>query len=232
MYSLTLISHNVKTGPIPVSTSTAKTCPDSCPFKGSGCYAQVGRLAIHWNKITNGSRGDNFDDFCDKISRLKRGQLWRHNQAGDLAGDNLLIDFPMLKQLVAANKGRKGFTYTHKPVLIEDIKSDLSLADKENIVANNREAILYANENGFTINLSGNNINHAKKLQALNIGPVVSAVAENATTNNEYVVCPATNQDNVNCNSCGLCQKQHKKIVAFPVHGPTKRKANNVVENY
>jgi hypothetical protein len=56
MFHLTLKSRNVKTGPIPVSTSTRKTCPDSCPFKNNGCYAESGPLAIHWKAVTQGKR--------------------------------------------------------------------------------------------------------------------------------------------------------------------------------
>lgn len=230
--SLTAISQNQKTGPIPVSTSSKNTCPDSCPFKSNGCYAGHGPINIHWNHVTKGTRGDSFEDFCKKIKKLRKGQLWRHNQAGDLEGENLLIDFDKLKLLVAANKGRCGFTYTHKPVLIEDIKSNLTLEEKQSIVENNRAAIKFANENGFTINLSGNNIEHAKKLAAINIGPVVSAVHKDAITNNDFVVCPATNRDNVSCSTCGLCQKNHKKIVGFPVHGIQHKKAAEIVLNY
>ncbi len=45
---LTSKSSNAKTGPIPVSTSTAAWCPDSCPLKGAGCYGNGGPLAIQW----------------------------------------------------------------------------------------------------------------------------------------------------------------------------------------
>lgn len=232
MVHLTTISHNIKTGPIPVSTSSKQNCPDSCPFKKNGCYAEVGPMAIHWNKVSNGSRGSSYDDFCDQVKRLRKGTLWRHNQAGDLEGENLLIDLPKLKQLVAANKGKLGFTYTHKPVLVEDIKGDLTIKEKQSIVNNNIAAIKYANENGFTVNLSGNNIDHAKKLVALNIAPVVSVVPMDAKTTKDFVVCPAVTNVNTNCMTCGLCQKQHKKIVAFPAHGSAKAKAQQTSNKY
>jgi hypothetical protein len=54
---LTLVSSNAKTGPIPVSTSSAVTCSDACPFKKDGCYADSGPLALHWSKVTSGQRG-------------------------------------------------------------------------------------------------------------------------------------------------------------------------------
>ena len=68
-YHLTAKSANVKTGPIPVSTTSAATCPPECPFNNSqGCYAGSGPLALHWAAVTRGDRGDCFADFCDKIA--------------------------------------------------------------------------------------------------------------------------------------------------------------------
>ena len=134
---LTLVSRNVKTGPIPVSTTTAETCPDNCPFKAKGCYAKGGPLAIHWRKVTEGKSGMEWDSFCWSIHRLPEGQLWRHNQAGDLPGLNDDLDTIALGQLVQANKGKRGFTYTHKPL------------DSEH----ERLAVANANRNGFTVNL-------------------------------------------------------------------------------
>ncbi len=84
---------------------------------GGGCYAKSGPLALHWSKVSDGSRGTDWRTFCESIASLPEGQLWRHNQAGDLPGMNLEIDRIMLADLVDANKGRNGFTYTHKPVI-------------------------------------------------------------------------------------------------------------------
>lgn len=215
--SLTVISHNIKTGPIPVSTSSKATCPDACPFKSGGCYAQGGPLNIHWNKVTSGERGMSYDEFCNSVRKFRRGQLFRVNQAGDLQGENNLIDRKALKQLVDANKGRAGFTYTHKPMF------DAPEAE------GNREAVKHANENGFTVNLSANNLRHADELKALNIGPVVVVLPHDQTKNtvtpdgHKVVICPAVIRDNVTCSSCGLCQKQRGAIVGFPAHGNAKK---------
>lgn len=229
---LTKISHNTKTGPIPVSTSSEKTCPDSCPFRNNGCYASGGPMKFHWMKITSGDRGNSYDYFCEQISNLPKNQLWRHNQAGDLAGKGDWINFDLLKQLVKANKGRKGFTYTHKPVLLKDIKTKMSLAEKRELIHNNREAIKFANDNGFTVNLSGNSVSHAQELQLLDIGPVVCIVPDDINeSTKDFVVCPATQKEHVNCANCELCQKNHKKLIAFPAHGVSKKKVNSICQN-
>ena len=218
--SFTLKSRNAKTGPIPVSTTTAATCPTSCPFQGDGCYAENYPLKGRWNEVTDGRRGTNFAEFLPKIAALPDGQLWRHNQAGDLPGIGDEIDTVALAQLVAANAGRRGFTYTHKP---------MSSSAAMNAIAN-------ANNNGFTVNLSANNLAHADELAALAIAPVVVVLPATTTGNQtvttpegrRVVVCPATYRDDVTCASCGLCAKQRAVIVGFPAHGTYKRKASAI----
>jgi hypothetical protein len=135
-FHLTLKSRNAKTGPIPVSTSTAATCPTSCPFNaGNGCYASSGPLALFWRKVTENKAGAEYGAFLKQIRALLDGQLWRHNQSGDLAGDGDALDIGALDALVAANKGKRGFTYTHKPLA----------------TAAEREAIERANANGLSL---------------------------------------------------------------------------------
>lgn len=218
---LTLKSSNEKTGPIPVSTSSHKQCSSSCPFFGQGCYAESGPLAIHWKAVTEQGRGDTWGNFVAKIASLPKGQIWRHNQAGDLAGLNHKIDSKALEQLTQANNGKRGFTYTHKPVIGTDTTATA-----------NREAIKAANANGFTINLSANNLSHADTLAGLNIGPVVVVLPIDAKANTltpmgrKVVVCPATQKENVSCATCGLCQKVNRSvIIGFPAHGSGKKKA-------
>lgn len=218
-FHLTLISHNRKTGPIPVSTSSQETCPSVCPFKNNGCYASSFPLRIHWEAVTKGNRGDDFDVFCNKIKyTICKDQLWRYGQAGDLPGDGVSIDFELLQQLVGANIGRRGFTYTHYLP-----------------VGANAAAISKANLGGFTINLSANNLSHADELCDLGIGPVVTVLPDRmdigdirTPAGRKVVVCPATYTD-TNCMRCGLCQVVNRSVVVgFPAHGVSKKKVINV----
>jgi hypothetical protein len=215
---ITLKSSNRKVGPIPVSTTSLASCPDACPLKAGGCYAKGGPLAIHWRKVTEGAAGDDFETFTAKVASLPAGQLWRHNQAGDLPGHGDAIDGRQLGQLVAANAGKRGFTYTHKPMTR----------------AANREAVQAANAAGFTVNLSANTLAEADTLAGLGIAPVVVVLdapegerVDTVTPDGRKVAtCPATYRDDVTCASCQLCQRRDRKvIVGFPAHGASKRKA-------
>lgn len=213
---LTLKSRNEKVGPIPVSTTSAKTCPSDCPFKKSGCYADGGPLALFWGKVTREEAGTDWNTFCESISALPEGQLWRHNQAGDLPGDGQKIDFDALAKLTTANFRKKGFTYTHYNPEIPE----------------NAEAIAIANSAGFTVNLSGNNLAHADRLAAIGAGPVVCVVPESFPDRGEtpegrkVVVCPEQTGKAKSCAECKLCQKADRAvIVAFRAHGVSKKKA-------
>jgi hypothetical protein len=207
---LTLKSANAKTGPIPVSTTSKESCPTDCSMR-AGCYASSGPLALHWSAVSNGTRGTDWATFTSQIAALPDGQLWRHNQAGDLPGDGTTVDPVRLGQLVAANIGRRGFTYSH-------YRDGASLS-----------WIKTANEHGFTVNLSANDLTDADALAETGAGPVVvvlpSTQTENTTTpaGRRVVVCPATQRDDVSCATCQLCQRQRSTIVGFPAHGTKKR---------
>jgi hypothetical protein len=229
---LTPKSSNAKTGPIPVSTSSAATCPKVCPFNSTnegGCYAASGPLALHWAAVTRGDRGMSWGAFTQAIAGLPADTLWRHNQAGDLPGNGYAIDAVALAALVAANHGKRGFTYTHYVT---------EPSDDTDIPAANAAAVAAANRAGFTVNLSGNDLAHADRLADLAIAPVVvvlpSDVDGKATptvrtpAGRTVVVCPATYRDDVSCATCQLCQRQRSTVVGFPAHGTGKKRADRV----
>jgi len=207
---LTLKSANAKPGPIPVSTTERASCPANCKMKAE-CYAASGPLALHWAAVSAGSRGTSWSEFTDAIAALPDGQLWRHNQAGDLPQANGTIDAALLGDLVAANIGKRGFTYSHH----RDAKSI--------------NWIRHANQWGFTVNLSANDLADADTLADHDAGPVVVVLPSTQTSNTTtprgrpVVVCPATQRDDVSCATCQLCQRQRAAIVGFPAHGTRKR---------
>jgi hypothetical protein len=221
-YHLTPVSANAKTGPIPVSTSSADTCPTVCPFRGSGCYADSGPLGLHWLAVTRAKRGTNWRAFLDAVRGIAPGALWRHNQAGDLPGMGNRIARRALEQLVAAARHTRAFTYTHKPV-----------TGSSALARANREAVRAANAAGFTVNLSANNLAHADQLADTGAGPVVTVLAPDAPAvsftpaGRRVVVCPAQTRDTVTCASCGLCARRDRRgiIVGFLAHGARKRLA-------
>lgn len=223
--SLTLVSRNAKTGPIPVSTTSAATCPLACPLRKDdqgGCYAEGGPLAIFWRKVTSGEYGLAWSEFTKAIAKLPKGIIWRHNQAGDLpSADRVNIDAEAFRALIKANKGKRGFTYTHFNVT--QIKA-------------NADLIKEANASGFRVNLSANSLAHADALADTDCGPVVTILPASVHGNvklstpkgRKVTVCPATYREDVTCASCGLCARLRDVIIGFPAHGAQKKKADIV----
>lgn len=234
--TLNMKSGNRKVGAIPVSTTEAGSCPSSCALmspngagnaKDGDCYAAFGPLGMHWRKIGEGGRGDQWDFFCKAVAKFPSGQLWRHNQAGDLPkvnnpnGYNIdLIDAKKAFQLSDASKHTNGWTYTHY-----DMAS-----------ATNRAVVQEMNDvDGMTVNLSADTLEDADTKYALGIAPVCVLLPKDAphrgnkTPNGlPVVVCPAQTQDEMSCAKCKLCQvKTRKSIVGFLAHGTASKRLSN-----
>ena len=220
---ITKKSSNAKTGKMPVTTTEEASCPSTCPhLQSGGCYAKSGPVSWHWKKVSHGLRGGTWSDLTDFVSKLERGQLWRHNQAGDLGytkdvNGRELIRLDLLKSLVDANKTSKarGYTYTHHKLGY----------------IHNLEAVKYANNNGFTVNASCETMSQVDDAIAQGIPAVVvvdntKEVPTHTPNNNKVVVCPAQTSD-TNCVDCGLCaQSKRKCAVAFLAHGNRAKKLN------
>jgi hypothetical protein len=227
--ALTLKSTNRKTGPIPVSVTADATCPDACPLKESGaCYACGGPLAIHWRKVSAGLRGTDWQAFCRQVAALPAGTFWRHNAAGDLPGQADAIDREALRALTAANAGRQGFTYSHKPI------------DKGPHASANADAIREANAAGFTVNVSVDSLQDVDRIAALQAGPIACLIPSRYASPDSpasfrtqgglrVVVCPAARRDDIDCKACKACQNARRSFaIGLPAHGASVRKADAI----
>jgi hypothetical protein len=203
-YSYIAESGNRKTGPIPVTYSQRETCPPSCPHYRQDCYAEDFYTRLSWDKVP--ARGLDIQALAARIAALPAGQLWRHNVAGDLPGAGETVDAAALGEIVRANIGRRGFTYSHKK---------------------NAEAINWARHAtfwGFTVNLSADDAGEADTLAAHGlpltcIVPIDTPERTTTPAGRPIVVCPAQTRDTT-CADCGLCQRANRAvIVGFRAHG-------------
>jgi len=214
------MSGNIKTGVMPVTSSSKDTCPTTCPLRGGkGCYAENHWSNIQWDKLSDGKTksGMSFRELATSITKLPKNTLWRMNEKGDLSHNDGKIDADKLSEIVTANKRKKGFTYTHHLPTVGD----------------NIALIRKANEDGFTINLSANNIDQVDEYMAYGV-PVVTLLPMDAPIVSEtaggvkVVVCPEETKG-IKCASCGLCQKADRNfVVGFRAHG-TRKKAVDII---
>ena len=204
-------SSNRKTGGIPVTYSERGTCPPSCPHYRADCYAEDFYTRLSWDKVPQ--RGGTLEALCEAVAALPEGQLWRHNVAGDLPGEGEAVDPVALGEIVRANTGRRGFTYTHK-------KSPEALT-----------WAAHATRWGFTVNLSADDAGEADALAEH--GPVC-AIVPTDTPEKSYtpegrtiIVCPAQTREDVTCETCGLCARADRAvIIGFRAHGTRARVAD------
>lgn len=217
-YSYIAESGNRKTGPIPVTYSQRETCPPSCPHYRQDCYAEDFYTRLSWDKVP--ARGLDIQALAARIAALPAGQLWRHNVAGDLPGAGETVDAAALGEIVRANIGRRGFTYSHKKT------------------AKALEWARHATFWGFTVNLSADDAGEADTLAAhgLPLTCIVPTDTPERTTTpagRPIVVCPAQTRETT-CADCGLCQRANRAvIVGFRAHGTrakiTDQRARRVI---
>ena len=220
MYHLTPKTGNRKLGPIAVTTSSRALCPDSCPLKKNGCYADGGPLAMHWNKVTDGSRGCSAADHADQVRKVTAdGTFIRFNQAGDLP---LSTDpAAALSILQAADSSRAAWTYTHH-------------TDHADQVATLNATVK------ATVNLSANSLAEVDDL-ADQGSPVVClstdpAKVQTTPAGRRVVRCPAEYTDDLTCQGCGngrpLCSRKSRTYaIAFTPHGSSVKKAAAVANS-
>ena len=211
-YRFTLRSENRKTGPIPVTMSPQSSCPSTCPLKGEGCYAETGPMSIAWRKLDGSSEGVTWEQMLAGIKSLPEGQVWRHNTAGDLPHSRGRVLAKELGQLVQANLGKRGFTYTHHMLTDDNVRW-----------------LRAANDYGFTVNASNETLEGVDAAMDAGLPAVVvlpSTTTENVVTpkGRRVVLCPAVTHDNVTCESCRLCANSKREVaIGFPAHGGRRR---------
>lgn len=211
-YHYTPHSKNKKLGGIPATIFPRKFCSNvTCAFRGNGCYAENFPMSRLWNKISDGTWGDDFDTFLAKLRTIPYGQLWRHAQAGEAPIEAFL---PVAR---AARRAR-GFGYTHHQCTPESTK-----LLKDCAALNLR------------INYSCDTLEEADRVVAAGMPAVTvlesseGRVAFDSPAGNRVVVCPNSRNERVTCATCQLCYERKAGIViGFPAHG-TKVKAADLV---
>ena len=225
-YHLTAKSSNAKTGKIAVSTTSQDSCPSDCALKGNGCYASTGPLKLHWDKVSQGpmskqARGTDLMSFCDSLRALPDGSCFRHNQAGDLPHNDGLINVHALRLITEACSERNlvAWTYTHH----------------NTNKAPNKLAILQANKQGLTVNISAHSQQHAAHYHKQGL-PSVCIVPRGETRKNwehdgvKFLVCPAQTSEKT-CSECRLCAIADRScVVAFKAHGTQAKKVEATIQ--
>ena len=160
MFALTLRSRNTKTGPIPVSTSSRLAL--SCPVQQRQCrrlLRRVGAVGAVLGKVSDGRAAAPMTRSWRLLPRCRPANFGGMTKPATYPAPATRSMPACWRSLSTANAGRRGFTYSHKP-----------------LTPDNAAAIAAANAGGFTINLSANTLAHADELADAAVGPVVAVL--------------------------------------------------------
>lgn len=230
-------SANEKTGNIIQSYSHRNTCPNRCPLKGNGCYADSYYTSRQWNRCNDegdkryiASGHDLTLELTSAVAiHAKKDQgpiLFRHNIAGDIALPNSdKIDGERLNTIVEAcskissilNVHLMGDTYTHCNLSIGNIKKVKDAQDK-----------------GFIVNFSCETIEEVKEVKIAGCNAVMTSINPNETVKAlkaeglKALQCPAQTTDSMNCKRCKLCARDRDAVIIFAVHGKYLNKAKKL----
>ena len=230
-------SSNAKTGNIIQSYSSRATCPEKCPLKAGGCYAEGYYTRKLWDRCDNPEdprHVANYDQLRlalleATIQHIKSSPivLFRHNVAGDVAIEGTsVIDIKRVNALADAVKyvntlfpdSLIGYTYTHCEI------SEYAAG-----------IIHKAASDGFLINASCETVSEVMQAKALGINTVITSVNPEETkkalkaSGIVGVQCPAQTHADRNCKECRLCARDGKITVIFGIHGNTAKKAAKVI---
>ena len=210
--SWTLKTRNAKTGPVAIAVSRPQTtCPTSCPLMGSGCYGESGPgggLFRLMARARLACTSDDYSPLVDAFRAVPDGATVRLNVVGDYLLDGAVDHAYIGATNTLTGRGVRVISYTHawrmlSPDLFEDDTRPQASCET---VADVREAL------------------------AAGWSPVMVEPDDTLGSERGYVVCPAVT-DGMDCNTCGLCAKQRRSAVIFPVHGARKRAAAEAVAN-
>lgn len=230
-------SSNAKTGDIIQSYSSRNTCPNRCPFKGNGCYADNFHVSMAWDRAENpldnryvGSKRELYlallSATADHARKGLSTVLFRHNMAGDIAHDDSnMINREVLETLTDAcndvsetiGVNLKGYTYTHCSINLQNAK-----------------AVREATSKGFTVNFSCETVKEVIEAKTLDCDAVITSVNPEETVKtlkqNGFNSLQCLSQTKgISCKDCGLCARHRDLVIVFAVHGSNAKKARKVI---
>jgi hypothetical protein len=201
--------------------SIEKSCPSSCKLKDSGCYAQVGNVAIHLRKLDKTAHKKTALDVARDEARaidesygggpVPKDRILRLHVSGDCRTKR---SAQILAAAIRRWKRRGGgnvWTYTHSWRTIPrdawgDISVFASIEDPRD--ASNARARGYASAVIVPKH-------EGEKLHSL------------PNTSTEFVPCPAQTKD-IPCSDCQLCcqdefLRKMNRGISFAAHGPVNK---------
>jgi hypothetical protein len=211
-------SGNRKIGNISSTTVTLKTCPNSCPFKDNGCYAQSSFVGMHVSKLnkTTSTPLELANEEAIAINSLSGKRDLRLHVAGDCTTNKIAGIVSGAAEKYKTKHNKKVYTYTHAWRNV-DRSSWNSVSVLASTETTHDAKIAISKGYGASIVVSSHKDTKAYMEDGLKLLP-----------------CPQQIKDSVTCETCKLCMndtylRDNKVVIAFASHGTGAKKVNNAL---
>jgi hypothetical protein len=196
------------------------SCPSTCPWFKSGCYAESGPQGIHTNRL-NKSDVTNVNDIANlhasAIDSLSGKNDLRINIVGDLTTDSCVtvVADAITRYRLKSHRKYKVWAYTHAITKRSSWGKDVSVLRS----CENLEQVAKAFNDDFAAAM------------VVDTYESTSAYTLTDKKGNSFVgiPCPATTKADISCKSCRLCMNEDKlkklnRVILFAAHGTGKKK--------
>lgn len=197
------------------------SCPKSCEYLNSGCYAQAGLAGIITRRLNKSTETDVLKiaqleaDGIDTLSG--KADILRIHVVGDAVLDGCADVISKAAERWAKKGTGKPYTYTHawRDVKRKSWNTVSVLASCETI-----QDVKAAKNKGYASALV---VAEFEKDQAYDIGEGFKGIP-----------CPAQTKENVTCSKCQMCcndkrLRDHNLVIMFAAHGSGKKKVKEAL---
>lgn len=216
--SVVELSANSKTGPVSATYAAQQTCPQDCPLKGSGCYAETGMVGFQTNRLNRNASGsgESLEDLAIAealgIAGLTGERPLRLHVVGDATTDSTAKLLSDASEYHTNKHGKKVWTYTHA-----------------------WRSVARRSWQGVSVFASCESTQDAHLAMAK--GYAAAVVVSEHVSDRAHMVdglklipCPQQTGRAATCLDCGLCMRANQlrdsgSVISFEVHGSRARKA-------
>lgn len=213
------LSQNRKLGYVSSTYASQVTCPESCPFRNAGCYAESGRMALHTRRLNN-SPVDDFIEVAEReaeaIRKLSGRFPLRLHVVGDCKTEAAARIVSKAADEHTSKRGQPVWTYTHAHDVPREAWGNVSVLRSCESISQVEEAL----DAGYAAAMV---VPQFRQDTAYEVGPGLIGIP-----------CPEMTGRAESCEECGLCMRAEKlragrRVILFEAHGNRKAKVAQTI---
>lgn len=222
-------SSNSKTGPVSTTYAPQASCPQSCPLRDAGCYAEGGLVGIHTRQVNRAARAASKRQTTSAaiaaaearaIDKLSGQRPMRLHVVGDARTTAAARILAAAANRYMAKAGQVVWTYTHAWRTVAR-----RAWDKISVLASTEQLsdAKLAMRQGYAVAV------------VVAQHPVDGKAWVDGETGLKVIPCPAQTRQAVQCVDCKLCWRdgwlrESGAVIAFESHGYRKRMVAELVQ--